>query len=85
MSERIGDSKVNICAFNQLNLKCNFFFLSLPVSNLKKIIETIFDYYGEILNITLNEFGRPNAMKIAETNDPNELGRLMQLILGKFP
>lgn len=62
-----------------MNLNWNFL-----VSNLKKITETVFDYYGDILNITLSEFVRPNAMKIAEENDPNELGRFLQLILGKL-
>lgn len=65
-----------------MNMNLNF--VSFLVSNLKKITETVFDYYGEILNITLNEFGRPNATKIAEENDPNELGRFLQLILGKL-
>lgn len=58
--------------------------LCFSVSNLKKIVETIFDFYGDILNITLNDFGRPNAMKIAENLDQNEFGRLLQLILGKL-
>lgn len=53
------------------------------VSNLKKVIESILDYYIEVLNFTLNEYIRPNAMKIVEHNDQNELGRLLQLILGK--
>lgn len=53
------------------------------VSNLKKVVESIIDYYVEVLNITLNEFVRPDVMKIAEKNDQHELGRLLQLILGK--
>lgn len=58
---------------------------SRPVSNLKKILESVFEYYGDVLNISLNEFTRPNAMRLAEKNDQNELGRLIQLILGKYP
>lgn len=54
------------------------------VSNLKKIFESVFDYYGEVLNISLNEFTRPNTMRIAEKHDQTELGRLIQLVLGTF-
>lgn len=52
------------------------------VSNLKKVVESILDYYVEALNITLTDFVRPDVMKIAEKNDQIELGRLLQLILG---
>lgn len=52
-------------------------------SNLKKLIETVTEYYNEVLNITLNEFISPNVMRIAELSDQNELGRFLQLILGK--
>lgn len=53
-------------------------------SNLKKIVETVTEYYTDVLNITLNEFISPNIMKIAENSDRNELGRFLQLILGNF-
>lgn len=52
------------------------------VSNLKKIIETVTEYYNECLNITLNEI-IPNVMKIGEKGDQCELGRFLQLILGE--
>lgn len=58
--------------------------ISLTASNLKKIMETVTEYYSEILNITLTEFICPNIMKIAEKSDQCELGRLLQLILGTF-
>lgn len=58
--------------------------ISFTASNLKKIMETVTEYYSEILNITLTEFICPNIMKIAEKSDQCELGRLLQLILGNF-
>ena len=54
------------------------------MSNLKKVVESIIDYFIEVLNITLNDYIRPDVMKIAEKNDQYELGRLLQLILGNF-
>lgn len=54
------------------------------MSNLKKVVESIIDYYMEVLNITLNsDFTRPDVMKIAEKYDKAELGHLLQMILGK--
>lgn len=53
-------------------------------SNLKKVVESIFDYYAEVLNIPLNDFIRPDVMRIAEKNNQNELSRMLQLILGEF-
>lgn len=53
------------------------------MSNLKKVVESIIDYYMEVLNITLNsDFIRPDVMKIAEKHDKAELGHLLQMILG---
>lgn len=52
-------------------------------SNLKKVVESLFDYYAEVLNIPLNDFVRPDVMRIAEKNNQNELSRMLQLILGK--
>ncbi|XP_066996837.1 protein Hook homolog 3 [Anabrus simplex] len=54
----------------------------LKVSNLKKILEGIVDYYHEILNLHLSDFSKPDVFKIGEKCDPAELGRLLQLILG---
>ncbi|XP_055371470.1 protein hook [Condylostylus longicornis] len=54
----------------------------LKMSNLKKVIEGLYDYYSEILNLNLNNFSKPDAMKIAEKCDIIETGRLLQLILG---
>ncbi|KAK9509036.1 hypothetical protein O3M35_006448 [Rhynocoris fuscipes] len=54
----------------------------LKVSNLKKILEKILDYYQECFSQTLNESVKPDVVKIGDRNDPSELGRLLQLILG---
>lgn len=49
---------------------------------MKKVVERIYDYYTDSLNLNLNEFPKPDAMKIAEKHDTIELGRLLQLVLG---
>lgn len=54
----------------------------LKVSNLKKIVQGIVDYYQECLNQHLTDFSRPDVVKIGEHCSPEELGRLLQLILG---
>lgn len=54
------------------------------MSNLKKVVESTIDYFIEVQNITLNDYVRPDVLKIAEKNDQYELGRLLQLILGNF-
>lgn len=45
-------------------------------------MESLYDYYIDVLNIALSEAVRPDVMKICEKNDRRELGRLLQLILG---
>lgn len=54
----------------------------LKMSNLKKVIEGLYDYYSDVLNYSLTEFPRPDAMKIAEKCDLIEMERLLQLVLG---
>lgn len=54
----------------------------LKLSNLKKVVEGLYDYYGDILNYSLSEFRRPDTMRIAEKCDELELERLLQLVLG---
>lgn len=56
----------------------------LKVSNLKKVVESILDYYADVLSLSLSDFPKPDVLKIAEKNDSIELGRLLQLILGNF-
>ncbi|XP_011869645.1 PREDICTED: protein Hook homolog [Vollenhovia emeryi] len=55
----------------------------LRVSNMKKIVEAVMEYYVECLNQQLPGYARPDAAKIGgEHCDSDELHRLLQLILG---
>ncbi|KAG8547164.1 hypothetical protein GDO81_028936 [Engystomops pustulosus] len=54
----------------------------IKISNLKKILQGITDYYREVLNQHISEYLLPDLSQIAETSDPAEMGRLLQLILG---
>ncbi|XP_039298405.1 protein Hook homolog [Nilaparvata lugens] len=53
----------------------------LKVSNLRKIVKNIVDYYQECFNIPLTEFAKPDVTKIGDQGDPAEIARLLQLIL----
>ncbi|XP_045527976.1 protein hook isoform X2 [Pieris brassicae] len=53
----------------------------LKVSNIKKILEGVVDYHQDVLNLSLQEFSRPDVVNIAEHADPEDLGRLLQLVL----
>ncbi|XP_014473852.1 PREDICTED: protein Hook homolog 3 [Dinoponera quadriceps] len=54
----------------------------LRVSNMKKIVEAVMEYYVECLNQQLSSYIKPDATKIGEHCDSDELCRLLQLILG---
>ncbi|EZA57765.1 hypothetical protein DMN91_003036 [Ooceraea biroi] len=54
----------------------------LRVSNMKKIVEAVMEYYVECLNQQLSGYVKPDATKIGEHCDSDELRRLLQLILG---
>lgn len=54
----------------------------LKLSNLKKILEQVLDYYQEYFNQPLVDFKKPDVTKIGDQGDPLETGRLLQLILG---
>ncbi|XP_038155268.1 protein Hook homolog 3 isoform X2 [Cyprinodon tularosa] len=54
----------------------------LKVSNLKKILKGILDYYQEVLGQQINDFTLPDVNLIGEHSDAAELGRMLQLILG---
>ncbi|CAK6974894.1 protein Hook homolog 1 [Scomber scombrus] len=54
----------------------------LKVSNLKKILQMVVDYYNEVLAEEISDFRMPDLAMVAEHSDPVELGRLLQLILG---
>ena len=53
----------------------------LKVSNLKKILKGILDYYSEVLGQHIQDFNMPDVNAIGEQNDEGELRRLLQLIL----
>jgi len=54
----------------------------LKVSNLKKVLERLVDYYEVHLDQRLSGFSIPDVNKIGEGSDENELCRLLQLVLG---
>ncbi|GFQ80829.1 protein Hook homolog 3 [Trichonephila clavata] len=54
----------------------------LKVSNLKKILKGILDYYNEVLGQQITGFRMPDIAALGEKNDIEELGRLLQLVLG---
>ncbi|XP_042885103.1 protein Hook homolog 3-like isoform X1 [Penaeus japonicus] len=54
----------------------------LKVSNLRKVLQGIVDYFQEQLNQNIKHFPLPDLNKIGEHNDTVELGRMLQLILG---
>ncbi|CAL4137912.1 unnamed protein product, partial [Meganyctiphanes norvegica] len=54
----------------------------LKVSNLRKLQQGIIDYYQEQLGQNIRHFPVPDLNQIAEHNEPENLGRLLQLILG---
>ncbi|KAK3913406.1 Protein Hook-like protein 3 [Frankliniella fusca] len=54
----------------------------LKVSNLKKIVEKIVDYYQDNFNQTLPDSVKPDVNRIGEQGDEAELGKLLQLVLG---
>ncbi|GAB0097284.1 Protein hook [Sergentomyia squamirostris] len=53
----------------------------LKHSNLKKVVEGIFDYYIDVLSLNLSDVAKPDVTRIADA-DRGELTRLLQLILG---
>ncbi|XP_071485069.1 protein Hook homolog 3-like [Diadema antillarum] len=54
----------------------------IRVSNLKKVLEGILDFYDEELGQQIRDFQLPDVGKVGEHGDPVELGRLLQLVLG---
>lgn len=54
----------------------------LKVSNLKKINESILEYYQDILSLQVLDIGKPDVLKLGETNDLTQLGKILRLILG---
>ncbi|XP_050438747.1 protein Hook homolog 3-like [Adelges cooleyi] len=54
----------------------------LKVSNLKKIVEKIHDFYQECDSQHIGHFAAPDVLKIGGEENKKELARLLQLILG---
>ncbi|XP_014288610.1 protein Hook homolog 3 [Halyomorpha halys] len=54
----------------------------IKMSNLKKILEKVLDYYQEAFSQSVSSSVKPDISKIVEMNDPAEMGRMIQLILG---
>lgn len=54
----------------------------LRVSNLKKIVEAVNEYFQDVLSMQVLESGKPDVTKIGENNDPVQLAKLLRLVLG---
>uniref|UniRef100_A0A3Q3E9A4 Hook microtubule tethering protein 2 n=1 Tax=Labrus bergylta TaxID=56723 RepID=A0A3Q3E9A4_9LABR len=54
----------------------------LKVSNLKKILKSMLEYYHDVLGHQVSEDHMPDVNLIGEMNDVTELGKLVQLVLG---
>lgn len=54
----------------------------LKVSNLKKIVKAVRDFYSECLDMHINDFETPDINSIGESASADELGTLLQLVLG---
>lgn len=54
----------------------------LRVSNLKKILQSILEYYHDALGQQISDCHLPDVNLIGERADPEEMGRLLQLVLG---
>ncbi|RZB40391.1 hook [Asbolus verrucosus] len=54
----------------------------LRVSNLKKILEAVTEYYQDVLTLQLLEEGRPDVTEIGANNNTVQLAKLLRLILG---
>ncbi|XP_034089062.1 protein Hook homolog 2-like isoform X1 [Gymnodraco acuticeps] len=54
----------------------------LKVSNLKKILKSMMEYYHDVLGHQVSEVHMPDVTLIGELGDVTELGKLVQLVLG---
>ncbi|XP_066157098.1 protein hook [Euwallacea fornicatus] len=54
----------------------------LRVSNLKKIVEAVTEYYQDMLTLQVLESGKPDVTRIGENNDQVQLAKLLRLVLG---
>lgn len=56
----------------------------LKVSNLKKISESMVEYYQDVLNLQIMDKGRPDVHRIADSSDLIQLGKLLRLVVGNY-
>ncbi|XP_037361816.1 protein Hook homolog 2 isoform X2 [Talpa occidentalis] len=54
----------------------------LKVSNLKTILQSLVEYYQDVLGHPISEQHLPDVSLIGEFSEPEELGKLLQLVLG---
>ncbi|KAJ8264011.1 hypothetical protein GJAV_G00144080 [Gymnothorax javanicus] len=54
----------------------------LKVSNLKKILQSMLEYYHDVLGHPVSDEHLPDVCLIGEMGDVTELGKLVQLVLG---
>ncbi|XP_057667640.1 protein hook-like [Diorhabda carinulata] len=54
----------------------------LRISNLKKIVEAVIEYYQDVLTLQILDVGIPDVNQIGENNDAVQLAKLLRLILG---
>nr|XP_015204674.1 PREDICTED: protein Hook homolog 2 isoform X1 [Lepisosteus oculatus] len=54
----------------------------LKVSNLKKILQSMLEYYHDVLGHQVSDVHLPDVNRIGEMSDVTELGKLVQLVLG---
>ncbi|XP_063048510.1 protein Hook homolog 2-like [Engraulis encrasicolus] len=54
----------------------------LKVSNLKKILQSMLEYYHDVLGQQVSDAHLPDVNLIGEMGDGTEMGRLVQLVLG---
>lgn len=54
----------------------------LKVSNLKKILKSMMEYYHDVLGNQVSDAHLPDVNLIGEMGDVTELGKLVQLVLG---
>ncbi|KAM7372423.1 hypothetical protein PAMP_009590 [Pampus punctatissimus] len=54
----------------------------LKVSNLKKILKSMLEYYHDVLGLQVSDDHLPDVNLIGEMEDVTELGKLVQLVLG---
>lgn len=54
----------------------------LRISNLKKILEAVIEYFQDVLTLHVLDGGLPDVVKIGESSNLTELGKLLRLILG---